>query len=265
MSKISILVNSCDSYEDLWDPFFKLLSKYFSNDFDVYLNIEEKTPSIENVKVLNFPRNESWGKRFRNAIKQIDSEYIIILLDDFFLRQKVNVDEIMKCAKRLDEQRDIACFYFNDTGKRFTKEFVDDFTFSDYLLAKKGAHYVYNLQPALWRKEDLYINIQDFESPWSWEVLGSKYQTSNSKFYFLKPACSRVFDYGYNANGMGVFRGKWVMNDVQPLFDKEGIEVDYSKRGPYKANDNKLILFKQRIELRIGLIIFEFKHYLIRK
>ena len=32
---------------------------------------------------------------------------------------------------------------------------------------------------------------------------------------------------------MGVFRGKWVMDDVQPLFEKEGIIVDFSKRGIY--------------------------------
>ena len=33
---------------------------------------------------------------------------------------------------------------------------------------------------------------------------------------------------------MGVFRGKWVIDDVKPLFEEHGINIDYSIRGEYQ-------------------------------
>ena len=39
-------------------------------------------------------------------------------------------------------------------------------------------------------------------------------------------------DYGYRkGQWMGICHGQWVREDVVPLFAREGIEVDFSKRG----------------------------------
>lgn len=41
--KCSLLINTCDNYEDTWIPFFSLLSNYWGEcPYSIYLNTEEK-------------------------------------------------------------------------------------------------------------------------------------------------------------------------------------------------------------------------------
>ena len=52
------------------------------------------------------------------------------------------------------------------------------------------------------------------------------------KFYCVTREDARFLDYGYHGGQwMGICHGQWVESDVVPLFEKEGIEVDFSKRG----------------------------------
>ena len=42
-NRMTMLVNSCDAYEDLWQPFFTLLKRYFAPlDMRILLNTESK-------------------------------------------------------------------------------------------------------------------------------------------------------------------------------------------------------------------------------
>lgn len=44
-----------------------------------------------------------------------------------------------------------------------------------------------------------------------------------------------VFEYGYRREKwFGIRKGKWVLEDVQPLFEREGIHVDFNERGIWK-------------------------------
>ena len=44
--KCSLLINTCDNYEDTWIPFFSLLSNYWGEcPYSIYLNTEEKNIS----------------------------------------------------------------------------------------------------------------------------------------------------------------------------------------------------------------------------
>ena len=67
------------------------------------------------------------------------------------------------------------------------------------------------------------------QDPWEWETSETSLEY---KFYvWTGDENSLVFEYGYHENWFGIQKGKWVLDDVKPLFEKEGIEVDYSKRG----------------------------------
>jgi hypothetical protein len=55
----TIIVNSCDAYDDTWYPFFKLLKKYWPNcKFPIVLNTETKKFEYEglDIKVINLPK-----------------------------------------------------------------------------------------------------------------------------------------------------------------------------------------------------------------
>ncbi len=42
-SEVTVLINSCDAYSDLWEPFFKLFSIYWPDcPYEIVLNTEYK-------------------------------------------------------------------------------------------------------------------------------------------------------------------------------------------------------------------------------
>ena len=48
-----------------------------------------------------------------------------------------------------------------------------------------------------------------------------------------------AFEYGYhNREWFGIAQGKWIEDDVGPLFAKEGIDIDLSIRGTRRKEDN---------------------------
>src|SRR5438270_12060517 len=82
----SVLVLSCDSYSDLWRPFFTLFWRHWPDcPLDVYLGTNSTRYEDARVCSLNAGRGEPWSKRLRYFLNQMDSRYVLIMLEDFFL------------------------------------------------------------------------------------------------------------------------------------------------------------------------------------
>ena len=64
--KLTILVCSCDRYEDLWIPFFTLLRKYWgSKDVRILLNTESLGFSFDGLEIecVHAPGEKYYGQR----------------------------------------------------------------------------------------------------------------------------------------------------------------------------------------------------------
>ena len=82
-SRVTLLVNSCDAYADLWQPFFTLLTRYFVPLPDeILLNTETKEFHLDGVKLRCVHSNApTYGERMTEALKQVKTEYTLLLLD----------------------------------------------------------------------------------------------------------------------------------------------------------------------------------------
>lgn len=243
--EITILVNSCDSYEDLWEPFFKLFKIYWPQcNYRIILNTESKSYSIDGLNVETFSFYEPYekvpyGKRILRHLKEIDSKYVLILIDDFFFNDFVDEKEILKCKQWLDNDTDIAAFFFacfND------KNNIKSDKYPGYEKRPCVGNYKISFQAALWRTTDFVESWKEHENPWSWE----KYSTFRS-FFSEKKYYSRVkeypnpIDYGAKyGDAWNVVAGLWVVDSVDPIFKKNNIIIDYNKRGILKCKINEL-------------------------
>ena len=84
---VTILVNSCDLYEDTWYPFFKLLQMQWPDcPYKVMLNTETKEYNCPfmNVETIKSGNEKSWTARLKYALNKIDSEFVLFFLEDFF-------------------------------------------------------------------------------------------------------------------------------------------------------------------------------------
>ncbi len=254
MDNLTILVNSCDAYEDLWNPFFSLLKKYWSSlDLPIILNTESKNFSFDglNIKCVHSKVGLPYGKRIRNALSKVKTKYVLSLLDDFFIRSEVNIERINEILGYMEEDSKIV--YFNcDVNKTYAEWEVDNYR--GFKRLPPGNDYIFSMQAAIWRTDKLYKLWRPNVSPWEWEVNCNVNSVKYSKYKFY---CSTEYqncflDYGNEPNVWGVYRGKWVMDDVKPLFEKEGIHVCYSSLGEYIPSDVKNVLPKSQRSGRVA-------------
>lgn len=235
--RITILVNSCDAYEDLWVPFFTLLKKYWDPEgVRVLLNTESKDFSFDGLKIeCVHPENagDPYGKRMIHALSQVRTPYVIPMLDDFFLRKKVDLELIGRIVDWMDKDRHIVYFNCDCTQTHYDYEVG---VYPGFRRLPRGNEYILNMQAAVWRTEKLLGYWRPGVSPWEWETVTNLLAARNKKdkFYCVTDPRYAFCDYGYKYEGMGVYQGKWVKGDIVPLFERENILVDYSQRGFYE-------------------------------
>lgn len=244
--QLTIVVNSCDGYEDLWVPFFALLKKYWNpTGIRILLNTESKTFQMDGLEIecAHSPKEYSYGARMMNALSKVRTKYVLPMLDDFFLRSPVNVEKISQIIEWMEEDADIA--YFNcDCNEAYADWEVNQYP--GYRRLPPGNDYIFSMQAAIWRTEILQQYWKADVSPWEWELICNvlSYAHKNKKYYCLLNGKDSFLDYGHYECGdiWGVFRGKWVKEDVVPLFEKEEIVVDYSRRGFYDPQEIKNVI-----------------------
>lgn len=233
--KCSVLVTSCDAYEDAWYPFFKLFNIMWPDcKYPIFLNTESKEYTCEDLKVTGLhPKSThvkkgkqiSWSKRLKEAVEQIDSKYILFFLEDFFLMSPVRSDVVEKCLNYMDQNKNVAIIDF------YQEPHDDQIVLEEFSYTSRSYDYAINTMAALWRKDFLIEIIRD-ENPWDFEFFGTRrWWKTNNKILTHKEEFSPVFDYKIKpVLGYGIFQGKWLRKNPE-LFSKYNIVVDFEKRG----------------------------------
>ena len=235
---VTILVNSCDAYADCWEPFFKLWKAYWpDSSCKLILNTESKAFQMDGLDItclqLYKPGEKiPYGERMIAHLQHIQTPYVLTMMDDFFLRAPVDMTKVAQCLSWLKSDPLAAQFYFTQC--------VDDWnipakSYPGFIQKDHICPYKCNMMPGIWKKEVLEQYWVPEASPWEWEYYCT-FRTflTPHKFYALSQQTPLFMDIG-NRRGKpwGVVRGKWVLEDVQPLFQAHNIEVDYAHMGIY--------------------------------
>ncbi len=143
----------------------------------------------------------------------------------------MDIARLADIVRWMDADRDIV--YFNSDVTAAVCDLEVD-RYPGYRRLPAGNRYTLNLQAAVWRTAKFAAYWQHKVSPWDWEERCNVLTAAHprDKFYCVTREDARFLDYGYHGGQwMGICHGQWVESDVVPLFEKEGIEVDFSKRG----------------------------------
>lgn len=266
--KISILINTCDAFEDCWNPFFNLFSKYWS-DFEgtIYLNTETKTYAYPGLNIVSLkvssmkdlgPFDQSWSQCLIDALSLIDDDIILYMQEDYFLKDYVKNDLVMKYLKLLKETQVMGCIHLTDQG---TKPDTTLAKTNELYLADVNHRDLLSCQAALWKKETLLKCLKASESGWEFEEFGSKRaKYLNLGIYTVDRSYVRLNEFEILPYIFtGIVQGKW-KEEVRPLFEKNEIEMDFSKRGFLvdKKNPTFLEKIKRKIK-KMKLHIINYK------
>ena len=235
----TLVVSSCDKYEDAWYPYFELVKKYWKgHPTQIVLITETKNFICDglDIKIYNQKnKGETWSERLYNCLSNIDTKYIIFSLEDFFLLGNVDDAAVEQCYTWMEENENIAvCRLCSSEQKDLIK--VD--RYGDFRIADASIGYRLDTQVALWRREDLMDFIDIKENPWEFETIGTERAKSSDKIFLwhfcesLDDIDNRVFPYQiFQRYGYGIAWGNWLWNNKK-WFQANGInKVNFVRLG----------------------------------
>lgn len=218
---MKILVLSCDKNEEIFDAFHHCIEKYYPDHPEVIYAMETKQNPYYKTICKDYPL-ELWTKRIRETLKEIDDDQILIIMDDCFIRQPVDKKRIAYASKHL--KNNIATFCFE---KSWDKNDTDT-PYKDFKRRQPGSDYEVCINCGLWQKDKLIDVLSRDSDPWDVEM-----KQDNRGYTYLINSGDYIIDWGYITwKPTGLFKGKWCRNII-PFFEKEGIKIDYEKRGFY--------------------------------
>jgi hypothetical protein len=227
---LTIVVNTCDKYYDVLEIFFLAFHDNWQNcPYPVIINSETNKYKY-NALVHNYISsngNDDWGARLIATLNSINSEYVLMLYDDFILDSPINNNRINEALELLKNNKKSVVTYLLNTS--IPLKFSN--SKENFIELKDRVENRLNSYPAIWRKENLIKYTAPGDTPWAWEAFGT-YRTwgDGNIFYSLNPNKEDIFHYNHSKGG-AIYRGKWVRTVVDHVSIKYPLEIDWNIRG----------------------------------
>lgn len=254
-NQFAILVNTCDAFEDCWEPFFKLFSIYWPDyDGKIYLNTEYKDFSYRGLNIISVKgcekhqfsktKRATWSQCLIWALEEIDSDVVLYLQEDYFLKDFVKNETVEYYAQLIQANNDIHCIHLTDQAMQI------DTTQSKYenlFLPSPREKLTISCQAALWQKTVLRSCLRTYENAWQFEMYGSRRELLHPhNIYVVNTQIVRlnkfeIVPYIFT----GIIKGRWY-EEVVPLFEKHGVQIDYTRRGYVNDAPNDPITLRIR-------------------
>jgi len=216
---MKIIVLSCSKNEDTFLPFCHFMERYYPNHPEIIyftdgiINPFYKTIPIEMTL-------DKWTKGFREFLKRIPDNQVLMMIDDCFIRQPVDVKRIQEASEIL--KGDIALMNF----EKAWDESDEPTEHIGWMKRKHGSRFEVSLMCGLWDKEKLLKVCERDCSPWEIE----ENQIGYGFDYYINSG-DYIIDWGYRTfEPCNIVKGKWT-RECKNFMDSEGIAIDYSKKG----------------------------------
>jgi hypothetical protein len=173
-NKMTMIINTCDKFSDLWDCHMLLLDKNWSNrDFKVILATDCVTERFyRGVEIVSAGEDKQMPQRIAAALKDVETEYILITLDDYFPIYPV---DSLKITHILDEMDKLNLDYVRLFKRpNSVKKISNSDLYEINLWSKKDFHYQVNLYAGIWRKSFLEQTLKNTGNAWEYETTLSK-------------------------------------------------------------------------------------------
>ncbi|WP_052321473.1 hypothetical protein [Ralstonia sp. A12] len=251
----TILVNSSDGFDDCWSPFFTLFKRYWAQcDAPVLLNTERKSAQFADLPVRCTKvqgENEgrlTWSECLLRALDQVQTPLVMYFQEDYFLDKLADDARIRRAVDYMIEHPEVKHVGLTRHGSLGPYE---PYAAASWLQKiRQNARYRVSTQAGLWRVETLRSYLRSEESGWMFEIYGTwRARRRNETFLCLKTDQANngpALDYVHT----GIVKGRW-LREIVPVFEANGIEVDYAKRGFYEPKPyllHKLELARKLLE-----------------
>ena len=232
-NNVSIVVSSCDLFEDCWAPFIHSMRKYWPDcEWPVYVISNHKAiDGPEGFSFIKVGEDLKFASNLKRALDNIRTDYIIYLQEDFFLDRRVDNEAIKEhvayCMRNGVDYMRLGFKFMN--GRVVDKIYAENNITDAYSLC---------LQAAIWKRETLYGLLLDNWSGWDFEYKIRQYVMDNHICLKILELRKEFADKGIRyVTGTAVRKGRWTISGYDFLRE-EGFPhlLDKREREGYVLN-----------------------------
>lgn len=224
-NQITMLILSCDKFSDLWDGHVQMLERNWPDrDMETFIVTDKETMKrYPGICIINAGETKEWSERLQFALEQVQTPYVFITLDDYFLIKKVNNQNIERLVALMEERKIDYVRLFKRPTKA-TKEAIDGYPKLYHV--DRAFKYSVNLYSGIWKKDFIYSCVQNPLNAWEFEVslskMACKYQAecavdNNHDFVILDVVRKGKLlhnSYFYFKLHPGIYNGKRAVNSI---------------------------------------------------
>lgn len=219
MKGTSLVVSSCDRYSHAW-PIFKFsMDKYWKDcPFSIYSTSNYYTTGIGTT--IRVGEDTSWSDGFITALRQIPSDVIIFMLEDYWLEQKVDNEDLIRLCKYVEDGKcDHIRLYTSEGSRKIKRESLN----YELDILNQNEEYRGSLNAGIWNRKVLFSLLKYNSNIWDSEHIishGSKGLT----FCTVKDMKYIVYDVSKNM----IEKGKFTEHAYEYM-EREGYNIQKHK------------------------------------
>ncbi len=168
-NKLTLLIHSCDKFSDLWPAHIKLLNQNWPDRGirTILLTDKPRDDKYDGVEIIGAGDGKEITERIRHVLPLIDTEYVLVTLDDYFPIYPIDTAKIERLVTVMNKVgydyirlfKEPTCCNLSRTSDK------DIFSFT------LDNEYVVNLYVGIWRKNFIANTLSEKSlSAWDYEV-----------------------------------------------------------------------------------------------
>ena len=177
--ELTIVINTCDLFSDIWNVTIFLLKNYWKQcEYAVVLltDTNKNNYSFDGVEILCAGEKKEITERLLYAIPFIKTKYVLMTLDDYFINDNISSEKIVRILDYCTQNSIDYCRFFlrpkpykNEKIKNQRKMWTID----------NSRIYSVNLYPGLWTLDFLKFTLKGkIKNAWQYEVFLTKAATN---------------------------------------------------------------------------------------
>ncbi len=242
-SQLAILVLSCDKYSDLWDDFFNLKERFWSDcPYPCYLATDTVEYQRDGVQLIHFGNIRTWSICARKALAQIPEPYIALFLEDAFIYKQIDTSVVSEDLKFfIDNKLDFLTLERNRMERGLTK---DDELAPHIWRINRHRKYGIDTSAAIWEKEFLIRALEKEDcNAWQFEVNYCKEAESKEG---LQGNISFDDRQPFNISPIEVVQLGKLSTDAIKFFHKSGYDIQSDRE---RMGRRQMLYFRYRNRL----------------
>lgn len=169
--KMAMLVLSCDKYCDVWDDFFNLKERFWPEcEYQWYIVTESKDYQRERVSTIKCGSELNWAGRFRKAVKECNTPYIGLYLEDYFIQSPIDNVRI-KGFVELMEREHVSFLNLGNVFHHILRQPNPEYFAPHLMYIPQHLRYGIDTAAAIWDKDYLLEKLGEGDySAWKFEA-----------------------------------------------------------------------------------------------